>query len=179
MSRAESDPRGASAGARDLAQKYAKILALRTAHDLARTTGVPEPDPRTAMSALAARWPGALRELDELPLAVVHQRIAALARAEVDGAAFEPWMQAQLVFHREARAVLAAKRWLEGRRGIDAATRAAFAVAALDDATRAWAARLDEVATPPRGRLLELVWPEVARALGVTVSEARALVLSP
>lgn len=179
MPRAESDPGSALPDVRDLAEKYGRILALRTAHDLARTTGAPEPDPREEMAALAARWPGALRELDELPLAIVHERLAALAVAEQDRTGIAPWMEAQLVFHREARAVLAAKRWLDGRRGVDEATRAAFAAAARDEATRAWAGRLEEIATPPRGRLLELVWPQVARALGVTVTEARALVRGP
>jgi hypothetical protein len=168
-----------SGGPKDLAEKYARILALRTTHDLARTTGGVEPDPREAMAALAARWPGALRELDELPLHTVRERLAALARVVDDPESMEPWMRAQLVFHREARAVLAAKRWLDRRRVVDAATRAAFGQAELDEATRAWADRLDEIAMPPRGRLLDLVWPEVARALRVTVTEARALVRGP
>lgn len=159
----------------DLADKYARILALREAHDLARTTGAPEPDPREAMAALAARWPGSLRELDEVPLDELRTRRAALVEAEKDARLVEPWMRAQIVFHAHARAVLAAKRLLAGRKDVDDASKRALAAAGEESS--AWAHALAEIARPPRGRLLDLVWPEVARDLGVAEDEARRLVL--
>ncbi len=164
-----------SSAVADLGDKYARILALREAHDHARATGAPEADPREAMAALAARWPGSLRELDELPLDVVRARQRALAAAVDDASRIEPWMRAQLVFHAHARAVLGAKRWLAGRKEIDDASKRALAAAGEESS--AWAHALEDIARPPRGRLLDLVWPRVAADLGVDEDEARRLVL--
>ena len=60
----------------DLRAKYEEILRLRLLHG----TG-DEPDPRRAMAALAGRFPGALRELDDLPLPEIRARIEALRAA--------------------------------------------------------------------------------------------------
>lgn len=162
----------------ELAGKYARLLALREAHERARQGGAPEPDPRAEMEAIAARWPGALRELDELPLDDVRARLAAIEAARDGQAPVLPWMCAQLRFHAEARGALAAKRWLRGRRLVDETVRATFVATTEGDAeARGWAEDLERVARPPRGRLLDLVWPRVARALGVSEAEARDLVV--
>jgi hypothetical protein len=161
----------------DLREKYARMLVLREAHERARRGDGAEPEPTRAMSALAARWPGALRELDDLPSGVLQQRIAALTAARDGAADVAPWMRAQHAFHAKARGALVAKRWLRGRRDVDAPLRAAFvAEAASDVEARAWCEDLARVARPPRGRVLALVWERVAQELAITEEEARSLV---
>ena len=164
-----------------LREKYQQIAALREARARARTEpGSAEPDPGRALAALSARFPGALRELDELPLSTVYDRIAALRDAEADPRRTEPWMSAQILFHAAARGALAAKRWLAGRRHVDDAMRAAFlresAGLPFPEDARAWAPELDRVARPPRGRLTLLVHARVGAALGIDAREARRLV---
>ncbi len=132
-------------------------------HERAKSEpGYDEPDPQSELSALAARFPGALREID------------ALARAERDPSRIAPWMIAQSVFHELARSALDAKRWLGGRRAVtpdmkeDLRRTGAAAVA--------WADDLDAIARPPRGRILDLVYARAAERLGITEREVRELV---
>ena len=168
---------------RALRYKYERMLHLRELHSRARTEpGFVEPDPRPAMAELARTYPGALREIDELPLALIRARIEELAAAEDDATKALPWMDAQSRFHSLARGALAVKRWLEGRR-VTAALEHAFALVlpTLPNAGDAqlWAGDLEAIATPPRGRLMDLVYARLARDLGVDVTSARAEVLPP
>jgi hypothetical protein len=168
----------------ELREKYARMLALRVAHVRARSEeGFEEPDPRAEMAALAARFPGALREIDALPLATIRGRVAALDGVLRGEAGAAPWMVAQTAFHRLARGALAAKRWLAKERAAGAGApdlRARFlADASLDDEARAWADDLASVARPPRGRLLPLVYARAAAELDATPDEIRALVFPP
>jgi hypothetical protein len=164
-----------------LRDKYERMHALRISHIRARSdASFLEPDPRPEMMRLAQEFPGALREIDTLPLEVITARIEWLAHAEHDRARIETWMRAQVLFHRLAGGALVTKRWLGGRRHVTAATRAAFseALATLprsDDAAL-FAADLERVAAPPRGRLMDLVHAKVAELLNVTEAEARSLV---
>src|SRR4051812_10405817 len=96
------------------------MLRLRLLHD----AGDPE-DPRRAMAALACRFPGALREIDELPLQEITDRIDALRAAEADPAQELPWMRAIARFHALTRGALVAKKWLRGSRTPDFAAFAA------------------------------------------------------
>lgn len=94
----------------DLRAKYEEMLALRRTDDGSY-------DPRARMAALAARFPGALREIDTLPLDEIEHRIEALTHAERDPSHAKPWMKAQSRFHALTREALAAsqrdKRWLD------------------------------------------------------------------
>ena len=168
---------------RALRDKYERMLHLRELHSRARTEpGFVEPDPRPAMAALARTYPGALREIDELPLALIHARVEELAAAEVDAAKALPWMEAQSRFHSLARGALAVKRWLEGRRWTAALERDfALVLPTLPNPVDAhlWAGDLEAIATPPRGRLMALVYARLALDLGVDVTSARAAVLPP
>lgn len=156
---------------RALREKYAAILALREAHGTAD-----EPDPRAALGSLAARFPGALREIDELPLETIRARLAALDAALGDATTIARWMIAQDLFHRLARGALAVKRWLVRKPGATPAD--VRHDATLDDEARAWADDVDAIARPPRGRVMDLVHARVARELGVTDEEARLLVFT-
>lgn len=157
------------------------MLSLRNAHERARRdAGFVEPDPRPAMASLAEQYPGSLREIDTLPLDVIATRIDALRSVERHPSRAEPWMVAQIAFHRFARGALATKRWLAGRKSITPALRAAFtrATATLPQGAdaRLFAGDLETIAAPPRGRLMDVVHARVAQTLGITAAEARALV---
>lgn len=168
-------PRSATSLRADLTEKYGRLLALRRAH----APGPPAPTLVAELRDVARRWPGALRELDALPLEVLRARLDALA---ADGAP-APWMRAQAEFHAQARGALAAKRWLGKRREVTTSLRASFVAWAGNAPERAeasaWADRLEAVAQPPGGRLTALVHARVAEALGTSDAEARRLVLPP
>jgi hypothetical protein len=169
---------------RALRDKYDRMLALREAHARARSDECfVEPDPRPQMAKLAEEFPGALREIDRLPLEVIVARIEALVIAERDASRTERWMHAQVSFHQLARGALVAKRWLAGRKHVTAATRDAF-LEVLPTLPRSSDAQLfledlARVANPPRGRLMDLVHAKLAASLNVTEREARALVFGP
>ncbi|HWL87648.1 MAG TPA: hypothetical protein VNO21_17710, partial [Polyangiaceae bacterium] len=86
-------------------------------------------------------------------------------------------------FHRFARGALSVKRWLRGKKNIDEATRAEFVgtVARLPFAEDAalWKNDLRALANPPRGRISQLVFEHVGRAMGVSALEVRLLVFGP
>ena len=159
----------------DLCAKYEEILRLRVAH-----ASPNEPDPRADMAKLAARYPGALREIDELSLDDIRNRIRALALAADNPSTASTWMVATARFHELTRGALCAKRWLAGRKSIGASSRAAFAIDAArlawPDEARAWVDELARVAMPPRGRVTDLVYERIARDLGITDGDARLLV---
>lgn len=87
----------------DLRAKYEEMLALRRTDDGSY-------DPRERMAALAARFPGALREIDTLPLDEIERRIEALTHAERDPSRASKWMLAQHRFHALTRTALEARR---------------------------------------------------------------------
>jgi hypothetical protein len=154
----------------ELHAKYTEMLRLRLAHQ-----EDDEPDPRRDMAKLASRFPGALREIDELPLDVIEARIEALSAGRV-----EPWMEPVAMFHRLTRGALCAKRWLRGRKELDDEERLAFdresTTLCYPEEARAWRADLERLASPPRGRVTDLVFEKIAAALGTSVERARELV---
>lgn len=170
---------------RALRDKYEEMLRLRVLHARARDdSDFLEPDPRAAMAELARAFPGALREIDELPIEVIRARIDELAVAENDTSSIAPWMHAQARFHALARGALAVKRWL-GARLLTPEVEASFAHALTamgagerEDAA-AWSEQLAAIAKPPRGRLMELVHARLAAELGLDRTSAKALVLAP
>ena len=143
-------------------------------------------------------FPGALREIDELELAVIRERIERLDAALRGDGPVERWMEAVGLFHALARGALRAKRWLAGRKTVDAITVLAYAsdvadlavadpagpagAGAVDGAVAdglAWTGELARIAAPPRGRIMDLVFARLARKLGTTEREARHLVFGP
>lgn len=161
---------------RGLREKYERMVALRELHDRARREpGFVEPDPRAELAGLAARFPGALREIDRRPLEILRDRIAELAAAERRPERAARWMIAQAVFHRLARGALVAKRWLGKRREVTDAMRTELASGQDEDA-RAWADDLASLARPPRGRLVEIVLARAGAELAMDAEEVRRLV---
>jgi hypothetical protein len=156
-----------------LLAKYATMLALRVER-------IPEEEMRRRMAELALRFPGSLRELDDLELREIRRRVEALDAVLGGRAQPEAWMEAVALFHALTRGALAAKRWLGGRKRVDAALARRFAaehgsLPFAEDA-RSWADELEGIASPPRGRLTEVVFARVARTLGVGQAQARRLV---
>jgi hypothetical protein len=152
-----------------LARKYETLAALRRA----RARGEPVP-PASVFKALAHAFPGCLNELDTLPLETLDARAAALAGAAAGGPA-EPWMAWLSGYHALLRAALAIK------------PRVARRAPPLDDAR---AERLSQeaselsgvaispdfvrgVANPPEGRLVALVYAELARRHGSPAATVR------
>jgi hypothetical protein len=160
--------------------KYGEMLSMRLVHE----SGEEDPaQARQRMASLAAQFPGALREIDGLELAVIRERIRRLDAVLLGEAAVERWMHAVGLFHTLARGALHAKRWLAGRKSIDSATLSAYesdlgARPGNVDAL-AWMNDLARVAAPPRGRLMDVVFARLARTLGTTEVEARRLVFGP
>jgi hypothetical protein len=76
-----------------LAEKYRALLALRTRRD---SGGAPAT--RAELRALAARFPGCLRELDTLGRDELGRRAAAVA-ATATGGPGEPWMDWIAAYH--------------------------------------------------------------------------------
>jgi len=164
-----------------LQRKYVRMLDLRNLHLRGREDATfVEPDPRPAMSELAREFPGSLRELDRLPLERIRARLIALECAVADEVRIEPWMRAQTQFHRHTRGVIAAKRWLSGRRHITAPVQKQFIaeIARFPHGVDAlpFVHDLARIADPPGGRLMNLVFARLAESLGASESEARTLV---
>jgi hypothetical protein len=158
---------------RDLLAKYLKMLAMRLERPL-------EAEARPRMAELAQRFPGALRELDDLELSEIRRRATALDSVLQGEREIEPWMHAVVRFHALARGALSAKRWLEGRKAVDARVERAYAAAlstlAFPEDASAWALDLARIASPPNGRVTNLVFARVARELGTSERAARLLV---
>jgi hypothetical protein len=155
----------------DLLGKYEAIVRLRR-HE--------EEAPVTAMRALARRFPGSLRELDEMPLTILESKLRELATLAVELSAELPprlpdWASAQLRFHALVRGALVAKRFV--REAPDAS--ADHLKKWTDDPeAHAWASELGSIAKPPRGRLLDLVFARLAHELALEVDEVRRLVFT-
>jgi hypothetical protein len=162
---------------RKLVVKYTEMHRLRVL-----AVEAPHADPRVEMAALAAQFPGALREIDELPLEEIASRLASLSRALEDPAAAEPWMPAVLGFHELTRGALALKKWLSGRKTIAGGDRAELEkiAASLPDgpAMLVWVDDLAAIAQPPRGKITDLVFARLAEMLAISENEARALVFT-
>lgn len=132
-----------------LARKY------RTLSELRRRL---EPAASGTLRALAAEFPGALRELDCLPLGELDRRLAAVTRAEA-GELVEPWIEWMLAYHQRMRLALRTKRRLRGAGPAQPELMARVA----DELGRERGAECDadfvaRVAGPPRGRLNVLVF---------------------
>jgi hypothetical protein len=153
----------------ELLAKYEEIARLRQA---VAAGGTPA-DEANALRALAARFPGALRELDVLPpeeLAAILQalREPAPASASVATPSSGRWETFRTLhaFHAAWRGALEAKRWLGNERAAGAEHAAALLATDLSVDAKAWADEIAQVAKPPGGRLGDLVVRRLARAGG-------------
>ncbi len=80
-------------------------------------------------------------------------------------------------FHALTRGALCAKRWLRGKKSVDAGVMGAFesevGASCYAAEAREWAGDLARLANPPRGRVTELVFEKLAAEVGGDVDGAR------
>jgi hypothetical protein len=137
-----------------LTDKYQQLLELRRA----RERGEPPP-PRLVFQRLAARFPGALRELDRMPMPTLERRIAELALARASGVTRD-WMAISASYHELLRFALRYKGKAPDLTALPAGCDREF---------------LDRLAEPPGGRVVPLVCGAIARVLGREVADVVAL----
>jgi hypothetical protein len=151
---------GASALTR-LLHKYGALAELRRA----RARGEPIPG-KAVFLALAEEFPGALHELDRLPMEVIEARREALSAA-LRGGPEEPWMAAVAGYHALYRAALFVKARVKKDVPPSAPEAAEMARRASRHAgVEVGAAFVQAVARPERGRIRPVVLAEVAARTG-------------
>jgi hypothetical protein len=164
-----------------LREKYREIKRLRTV-DAAHVALGQAHDPKPQMAALARRFPGALRELDELSMTQIDARLAALDAALTTQSVPE-WAALQVAYHGTYRFALRVK--------LRAARQGARDEAALEHAiTRLLASPRDELLgcepdEPPLGALDAEMLRAILRPAGGRLQPwvigyvARALAVAP
>ena len=146
----------------ELREKHRVLWALRQAREAAMADGLTEfpekdrPARRATMQALAAQFPGSLRELDEASAAELAVRLAEI-EAAVETGAVALWMETAILFHWALRDALRLRR-------------------GLLPTSEFWEAATAAPLNPPTGRLLDVVWEEVAARLEITSRAAEVLV---
>lgn len=153
-----------------LQNKYRTLHALRV-HATPRTV------PRATFAVLSTAFPGALRELDRVPMSVLEARLSAIAAVLAGQTKVERWMVLQCAYHGFMRAVLRIRRGLlpfdsNALLDPDACLQALGYVPASDEPalTQFDAAALASIRKPPGGRLNPWVMAWVAREFGVDVA---------
>lgn len=161
-----------------LRAKYLEMKRLR----LEDEAGVAA-DPRPAMRALASRFPGALREIDELSLETIDARVASLDRA-IERDEPEPWMIALCRYHAWLRLALALRRGVAGERTQERARAWLAGADGAVDPDRPPPDTIDEetlaaILRPPGGRLSRVVLLRVAAELDVPAEWVESLLHDP
>jgi hypothetical protein len=159
-----------------LVDKYTRLLRLRSAAD-----ALP---PRAELRSLARQFPGALRELDRLPLPSIEARLRELEQVLAEGREPALWMRLQVSYHGFMRATLRIKRWSRAWPEELAAAQVALAaryVPAADEPAVGFfdSATLQLIRRPPAGRLNPFVLAAVARLHGTTSEIVGDALVSP
>lgn len=116
--------------------------------------------------ALAAEFPGALWELDRLPLEELDQRRERLVAA-ASGGPRAPWMDWLFAYHALFRGALAVKARLRARRSLHEGEAGELAAVASRAARVSLdAGFIEAIARPPAGRLAAVVWAWMAARFG-------------
>lgn len=151
---------------RALCDKYERLCDLRKRQ-------LSEVAPRADLVALAAAFPGALRELDCLPLEELERRSEALRAVAGGTAPVERWMVLQSGYHGCMRAVLRIRRMLLQRERDPSAQAQPLAYEPLPDEPALDQFDAEDLATirkPPGGRLNPWVLTRVARDHAVSTA---------
>ncbi len=157
-----------------LAGKYQALGDLRRAR--ARGEAVPPP---AVFRALARDFPGALNELDTLPLDAIDARAASLGVAAAGGPV-EPWMDWLSGYHALLRAALAIKPRVRRGPALDGARAERLAREASASAGIAVdGAFVLAVADPPGGRLVPLVLARLAELHGCPAATIKRALFTP
>jgi len=161
----------------DLLAKYHEMRAMR-ADDAAGSSG----DPRPRMRALAARFPGALREIDELPEALLDARIAALEAARRGEAPLPRWARAAADYHGWMRAILRLRRVAGRLRDRQRALEwiaGSYAPSEHEPAASELTRVVEQVLRPPRGRLNPWLFAHLAARHGLSAAELESEIFPP
>lgn len=151
-----------------LCHKYETLAGLRRA----RARGEPIPE-KAVFRALAEEFPGALHELDRLPMDEIDAREAAL-RAALAGEPEAPWMRPMATYHALYRAALYVKARATTGRPPGAEEAAALAAAAgRHAAIDVDPAFVRAVARPDGGRIAPIVLAETAARHGAAEDALR------
>jgi hypothetical protein len=153
-----------------LARKYRTLASLR--RDKAQDGSMA---PRSVLRALAREFPGALRELDTVPLEEIDRRVNALDCAAVertvDGRDPDPWMTWMVAYHATMRAALLVKaRVARGKLDVGDVDEVATAIAEKTGVS-VDAAFVRAVASPPGGRLNRAVFDRLGVEFGAAPDE--------
>lgn len=148
--------------------KYAQIEVLRRA----RERGEPIPE-KEVFKALADRFPGALRELDRLPMDAITLRREQLARA-LENESVAPWMAWMVAYHELMRVAL----WIKLRMAKRPELTNERMVFLVRGVAEAFGFGVDEsfvkdVARPRAGRINGVVLARLAETFGVSEAELR------
>lgn len=157
---------------RALARKYRMLLDLRRAHE--RTGAV---EGREELRALATAFPGALRELDRLPVEEIEGRAIAIEKAAASGAP-EPWMQWLVAYHGLLRAALFIKARLRSVEAPNADEQLAKD-ASVHARIEVDAAFVRGVTSPRGGRISHVVMIELASRFQTKRELIEAVVIGP
>lgn len=161
-------------GVPGLEAKYRCILALREQVG----AGMDGQASRPILVALARRFPGSLRELDQRSLPDLHSRLA-LVLTLPESQTLPMWVRAQLHYHGFVHAALRLRPLLRGS-DVDFAQVLAAYRPELDEPAApsldvAW---LSGMARPREGRINYLAYEFVASQLGCSAAEVERLVFS-
>ena len=154
-----------------LRNKYVEMLRMR--QDEAPISR------REDMQRLAERFPGALREIDELPLEHIEERIAVLDRVIAGELELPDWARFLARYHGWLRAALRLKRLtLDADDDTEAMTLVRAAYVPADDEPpleRIDAATLAAIRAPEGGRLNPFIFARVAEDERATPEEVARL----
>ncbi len=151
-----------------LSRKYEALAELRRAQHQMSQRDVQEP-----LRQLSREFPGALRELDSLPLEEILGRALSLSRC-ADGAEQEPWMEWAHVYHLTMRAALSVKRRTRARRALSAEEAGALAqLSSQENGCACDAAFVNEVVNPPNGRVNAVVFARLEQRFGLSAAVIR------
>lgn len=156
-----------------LLHKYEELLRLRRD----REEGKPLPEPQ-AFRALASTFPGALAELDTLPMDALARRAEDVRRA-LEGASPEPWIAMMLGYHALMRAALYIRMRASKQRDVSDARASDLALDASAHAGMSVdAAFVRAVLAPPEGRIVGVVLSRLSSELSLPMSALRAVLSS-
>jgi len=149
-----------------LRSKYLEMKRLRV-----EDAGGSTRDPKGDMARLAQQFPGALREIDDLPMDEIDARIAALDETASGGRAAPEWALWMISYHGWMRAALRIKRLV----AVEAGSRSAVAI--VRDAYRCESGdepepesltdeMIEAIVSPAEGRLNPWIFARVAEEHG-------------
>jgi len=148
-----------------LSRKYETLAILRRDRERDGTLAS-----RSTLRALAREFPGALRELDTLPLDEIDRRARDLSEAALGRSEPEAWMIWMAAYHATMRAALLVRTRLIKRVPLEAEGRVA-AWAAERSTVPVDEAFVRSVARPPGGRLNRAVFDRLGARFGIASDE--------